>query len=174
MNLSIRHRRLRHALLFTSAILIAGPTAAVAQRYGATVQVADKGELAVAKTYIWTTTHPAMIKSVDAQIRAAVDRELAAIGLTRVESGEADVEATYASVSRLDGDVKTKTADGKVPLQPVGTIVFDLVSKATRKPVYRARVDTPNKRRSGRERGNHQPGRRRAVREVPDPGHEVR
>jgi hypothetical protein len=144
MNLSIRPRRPRVVVaFFTAAVLLAGPTGAFAQKYGATVQVADKGELSVAKTYIWTTTHPAMIKSVDAQIRAAVDRELAAIGLTRVESGEADVEATYASVSRLDGDVKTKTADGKVPLQPVGTIVFDLVSKATRKPVFRARVDTP-------------------------------
>jgi hypothetical protein len=144
MNLSIRHRRLRVAVVFgMAALLIAGPTAVFAQKYGATVQVADKGELSIVKTYIWKVTHPALIKSVDAQIRAAVDRELAALGLSKVESGEADVEATYASVSRLDGDLKAKTTDGKVPFQPVGTIVFDLVSKATRKPVFRARVDTP-------------------------------
>ena len=124
-------------------MLAAAPAAIFAQKYGATVQVADKGELSVAKTYVWTTSHPSLIKSVDAQIRGAVDRELAALGFTKVETGEADVEATYASVSRLDGDVKSKTPDDKVALQPVGTIVFDLVSKATRKPVYRVRVDAP-------------------------------
>ena len=73
----------------------------------------SKRKLAKAKTYSWTASQPSHIKTIDAQIVAAVDRELSALGFTKAESGKGDVLATYASVSRTDVDLKSKGKDGQ-------------------------------------------------------------
>ena len=113
-------------------------------KYGVTVRVSKAAALAKAKTYSWTASQPSPIKTIDAQIVAAVDRELGALGLTKVASGNSDLVTTYASVSRTDVDLKSegvKTGQGRQ--FAVGTLVVDLRDPATRQPLFRVRVDKP-------------------------------
>ena len=113
-------------------------------KYGVTVKVAKAAALAKAKTYSWTTSQPSLVKTIDAQIVAAVDRELSARGFTKVATGTSDVEATYASLSRTDVDLKSKGVNtGQGREFAVGTLVVDLRDPATRKPLFRVRIDTP-------------------------------
>ncbi len=53
-------------------------------KYGVTVRTVNRDALTKAKTYQWTESQPSPDKSVDALIVAAVDRELAARGLTKL------------------------------------------------------------------------------------------
>jgi len=135
----------RSAILITCLLVAAGDLVLIGQqpKYGVTVRVAKADQLAKAKTYSWTISQPSHIKTIDAQIVAAVDRELSALGFTKAESGKADVLATYASLSRTDVDLKSKGKDGARKEFPVGTLVVDLRDPATRQPVFRVRVDTP-------------------------------
>src|SRR5512133_3343382 len=96
--------------LVVGSVLIAALVAvASAQmpKYGVTV-TADKGvDYSKFKTYSWTKGQPANAQTIDAQIVAAVDRELAGLGMTKAASNP-DVLVTYYSVSRTDVDVKAK------------------------------------------------------------------
>jgi hypothetical protein len=144
----IRHRTRAAALLvlMAAATLPAAAPVVVSgaqTKYGVTLKIAKKSELAKIRTYSWTPGQPAFDKTVNAQIRAAVDRELASRGLTKVESGPADVLATYYSLSRTDVDLKTKAPDGARPEYPVGTLVVDLLASTSRQPLFRVRVDQP-------------------------------
>lgn len=112
-------------------------------KYGVTVKEAKAAALAKAKTYSWTSSQPSPDKTVDAKIVAAVDRELGALGLTKVASG-GDVVATYAALQRTDVDLKTKVDKGAVrPTYPVGTLAVDLRDPKTGQPLFRVRIDTP-------------------------------
>src|SRR6185295_14243910 len=68
----------RSAFILTCVLLVAGHLAVIGQqpKYGVTVRVSKTEVLAKAKTYSWTTSQPSHIKTIDAQIVAAVDREL--------------------------------------------------------------------------------------------------
>lgn len=139
-------RTTRSAILLTCLLLAAGDLVLIGQqpKYGVTVKVAKAAPLAKAKTYSWTASQPSPIKTIDAQIVAAVDRELGALGYTKAVSGKGDVLATYASLSRTDVDLKSKAdKNGARKEFPVGTLVVDLRDPATRQPVFRVRVDTP-------------------------------
>jgi hypothetical protein len=143
-NPSLPRRRLARAVpLLTAALLAVGPAVAFAQKYGVTVQVSKAPELTKAKTYTWTRGHPANVKKVDEQVLAAVDKELAALGLTKAASGSGDVLVTYHSLSRLDADLKAKTSDGLPPMQNVGVLVVELLAPADRTPLFRVRADKP-------------------------------
>ena len=65
-------------------------------------------------------SQPSPIKSTDALIVAAVDRELAARGFTKVDAKASQVLATYGAIQRTDVDVKADK-DGARPERPVGT-----------------------------------------------------
>jgi hypothetical protein len=142
-------RRRRAAALFAPIVLatLFGAASAIVSgeqtKYGVTLKIAKKSELAKIKTYSWTPGQPAFDKTINAQIRAAVDRELAARGLSKVETGPSDALATYYSLSRTDVDLKTKAPDGARPEYPVGTLVVDLLQSTNRKPMFRVRVDQP-------------------------------
>jgi hypothetical protein len=113
-------------------------------KYGVTVKVAKAAALAKAKTYSWTASQPSPVMTIDAQIVAAVDRELSARGFTKVATGAGDVVATYASVRRTDVDLKSKgVKTGQGREFAVGTLVVDLRDPATQQPVFRVRIDTP-------------------------------
>jgi hypothetical protein len=112
-------------------------------KYGVTVKVSKASALTKATTYSWISSQPSAIRAVNAQIVAAVDRELAARGFTKATSGTGDVLATYASGSRTDVDLKTKAKDGERPEYPVGTLVVDLRDPTTRQPLFRVRIDKP-------------------------------
>jgi len=122
-----------------------GTSAASAQekKYGVTVMEASAAPLATAKTYLWTASQPSPDKAVDALIVAAIDRELAALGLTKVASGKSDLTVAYISQRRTEVDLKAKAAPGGAPEYAVGTLVIDVRDAAGRTPLFRARLDQP-------------------------------
>ncbi len=133
----------RPVLALTCVLLATGAVARGQQpKYGVSVKVAKTAVLAKATTYSWIVSQPSPIKSTDALIVAAVDRELAARGYTKVDAKASQVLATYGAIRRTDVDVKADK-DGARPERPVGTLVVDLRDPATRQPVFRVRMDTP-------------------------------
>jgi len=141
-------RMIRFALILACVLVgvrdFAGVARAQEMKYGVKVVVAKAADLAKAKTYSWTVSQPSPDKTVDAQIVAAVDRELSALGFTKAASGTGDVQATYASTRRTDVNLKGKAnASGARPAYEVGTLVVDLRDPATREPLFRVRIDTP-------------------------------
>lgn len=138
-------RIIRVVLALTCALAAQGlASAGQMPKYGVTVKASKPAALAKATTYSWTISQPSPIKSVDVQIIAAVDRQLAALGLARATSGLGDLVATYASVRRTDVDLKAKNQkDGSRPQYAVGTLVVDLRDPATKQPLFRVRMDTP-------------------------------
>jgi hypothetical protein len=137
----------RSAFTLTCVLLVAGDLAVMGQprKYGVTVQTAKTAALAKAKTYSWTISQPSPDKVIDAQIVAAVDRELGALGFTKVASGKSDVQATYASQRRTDVELKSKTPNAKDGARefPVGTLLVELRDPATRQALFRVRIDKP-------------------------------
>ena len=132
----------RSVFILTGLLLVAGGSAVIGQqpKYGVTVGAAKTAELAKARTYSWTATQPSFDKTVDAQITAAVDRELKALGFTKVTSGKSDVLATYASQRRTDAELKEK---GGAREFPVGVLIVELRDPATSQPLFRVRIDKP-------------------------------
>src|SRR5580765_2131063 len=130
----------RSVFILTGLLLVAGDRAVIGQqpKYGVIVNVAKTAELAKAKTYSWTATQPSFDKTVDAQITAAVDRELTALGFTKVTSGKSDVLATYTSQRRTDAELK-KTGAREFP---VGVLIVE-VRDPTSQPLFRVRIDKP-------------------------------
>jgi Domain of unknown function (DUF4136) len=118
---------------------------------------------------------PAMT-ALEPQVRAAVDRQLAAKGLRRVDQGDADLlVADYIAVEgRLDtaqlGTEYAYTTDWALPIPrslgqetmtpttfskyvEEGSIVIDLISTANERAVWRGNVHAPvNRMNSPRER----------------------
>ena len=82
--------------------------------------------------------------AIDAQIVAAVERELGALGMTRVASGPGDVVATYASFTRTDVNVKAKPLNGTArPEYSVGVLVVSLLDPESLQPLLKIRADKP-------------------------------
>jgi hypothetical protein len=133
--------------LLVGAILVAAfaaTAAAQTPKYGVTVTPEKGVDYSRFKTYSWTKGQPANTEAIDAQIVAAVDRELAGLGMTKADSNP-DVLVTYYSVSRTDVNTKAK-ADATTGLRPdrwVGTLVVALLDPPTRKRLLRMRVDKP-------------------------------
>jgi hypothetical protein len=134
-----RMRRAHQAWILIGLLIGASQVVIAGQRpkYGATVQVAKAADLGKAKTYAWTPGQPSADKTVDAQIMAAVDRELTALKFTKLASGPSDVLVTYRSLSRTDVDLKSSSTN------LVGTLVVDILEPANRQSLFRVRMDTP-------------------------------
>ena len=144
MSLYMRIRRTLFILpLLGSVWLGAGHPVAGQPKYGVKVIETRPAALAKVKTYVWTVGRPAFDKKTDALIVAAVDRELAARGLTKLPAGPSDVSVTYASVGRTDVDVKNPAKDGASREMAVGTLVVDLNDPSSRQLLFRVRLDTP-------------------------------
>jgi uncharacterized protein DUF4136 len=122
---------------------LASAASAQMPKYRVTAKVDKKADFSAIKTYSWTSGWTAYDKSVDEQICAAIDQELDAVGLTKVESGPGDVIVTYASLKRTDVDLKAKPAEkgGMRPEYPVGSLVVLLLEPGTRRELFRARAD---------------------------------
>jgi Domain of unknown function (DUF4136) len=113
-------------------------------KYGVKAEVEKNVDFAAFKTYSWTKGQPSAIKEIDAQVMAAVDRELGALGLTKATSGSGDVLAAYYSLSRTDVDVKAKPdAAGLRPQYSVGTLMVALLDPGSRRRLLRLRADKP-------------------------------
>ena len=108
--------------------------------YGVTITVAKGVDPAKFKTYSWIKGGPSPDKTVDAQIVAAIDRELPGVGLTKAASGKPDVLVTYYSLRRTDVNLEAKPdSAGRQPQYPVGS----LMDPGTRKRVVQLRTDKP-------------------------------
>jgi hypothetical protein len=127
-------------------VCAAAATPAMAQmpKYGVTVTADKKMDYAALKTYSWTVGQPSAIKSIDARVIAAVDRELSALGMNKAASGPGDVLVTYYSLSRTDVDITVKPdATGAHPKHWVGTLMVALLDPASRERRLRLRIDKP-------------------------------
>jgi hypothetical protein len=125
--------------------LLAGVLEAQTPKYGITVNVDDKkADFASFKTYAWQRGQASFDKAIDTQIVAAVDDELAKLGLTKGTGDAVDVLVTYASTNRTDVDLKGKAdAAGVRPKYRVGTLVVAFLNPKTRNRLLRLRVDQP-------------------------------
>jgi hypothetical protein len=112
-------------------------------KYRVSVKVSKPAALANAKTYTWTESHPSFNQGINAQIVAAVDRELQTQGLRKVATGPSDLVVTYASLSRTDVDVKSKAISGERTAYAVGTLIVELRDPRTHATLFQVRMDTP-------------------------------
>ena len=125
-------------------LAMTGSLAAQMPKYGVTVNTEKGVDFSKFKTYTWTQGQPSADKTIDAQITAAVDHQLSALGMTKAASGTGDVLATYYSVRRTDVDIKAKPdASGAHPQYPVGTLMVALLEPGTRRRLIRKRIDKP-------------------------------
>jgi Domain of unknown function (DUF4136) len=123
---------------------LASVSAAQTPTYGVRVTVSKNVDPAKFKTYSWTKGGPSPVKSVDAQIVAAVDKELKGLGLTMSASGPGDVLVTYYTLRRTDVDLKGKQdAAGTLPQYPVGSLLVAMLDPGTRRRLVQLRTDKP-------------------------------
>ncbi len=128
-------------------VVLAAGSAAAAQlmpKYGVTVTAGKNVDFAKFHTYSWRRAQPSGVKAIDAEIVAAIDRELGALGLTKVSTGPTDVLVSYASLSRTDVDVKGKTdSNGLLPQYRVGTLVVVMRDPSSSRQLLQMRADLP-------------------------------
>src|SRR6187399_1843650 len=93
---------LKPAAVACAAVLALTTTSwAQSQKYGVTATVVKNFDATAVKTYTWTPGRPSTDKGIDGQIIAAVDRELAAVGLKPAAAGQP--EAGRATADRPSG-----------------------------------------------------------------------
>ena len=113
-------------------------------KYAVKVEAEKNVDFSKFTTYTWTPGQPSPNKDIDARIVAAVDRELAGVGMTKAASGTGDVLVTYYSVSRTDVNLKAKANEqGLRPQYWVGTLVVGLLDPKNRQRLLRMRIDQP-------------------------------
>lgn len=132
------------SLVCLAIVCVVAGVAAQKQKYGVTVTADRKTDFSAIKSYAWDAAgYPAMDKGVHQQIVDAVDRELKGLGLEKRASGPADVMLVYGAQRRTDTDTRADAPATNLPTYAVGTLVVLMREPATRKEVFRARVDKP-------------------------------
>jgi uncharacterized protein DUF4136 len=128
----------------TLAAAVAG-AAAVMPKYGVTVKADKKTDFAKFRTYAWTSGWSIFDPQADRMVVAAVDRELAALGLQKRDAEPCDVVVQYASLLRTDVDLRSKMSPVTKlrPEYPVGTLVVLLLEPHSRRELFRGRIDLP-------------------------------
>ncbi|PYR35311.1 MAG: hypothetical protein DMF90_14040 [Acidobacteria bacterium] len=122
--------------------IIAAPAAGQTPKYGVKVNAEKNVDFSKFKSYSWVAGQPSADKTINAQIMAAVDRELAGVGMTKADSGSGDVSVTYYSLTRTDVDLNAKpNAKGVSPQYTVGSLAVALLEKGTGRRVLRLRAD---------------------------------
>jgi hypothetical protein len=112
-------------------------------KYGVTVRTVNRSALAKVKTYEWTEGQPSFDKNIDALIVAAVDRELAARGLTKPVTERGELEVSYRSLNRTDVAVTKDKKDGNYRESAVGTLIVDVTDRVSHSLLFGVRMDTP-------------------------------
>ncbi len=140
----------RRIVAVIAALVMVCAGLALAQKLAPTVVQHDKTvDFAAFHTYSYEPSHPAILKEVDARVVADIEKELAALGLTKAASGKGDVIVTNHSVARDDVDLAT--FDEKQPASggerkaaqtvKVGTLAVDVKVASTGKLAWRAKVE---------------------------------
>ena len=118
-------------------------SAASPTKYLVTVRSDKRVDFSTIRTYTWMAGWPAFDPSIDWQIEADVDRELAALGLTKLTAEPCDTVITYAAIRRTDVDVKTRVSpDSDLRREyPAGTVIVLLLDPRNRRELFRGRAD---------------------------------
>ncbi|HET6956788.1 MAG TPA: DUF4136 domain-containing protein [Vicinamibacterales bacterium] len=99
------------------------------------------------KTYSWLESHLVADAELHAQIVAAVDRELAAVGMTKAPPGLGEVGVTYDAYSRTDVAVYEHPVAKRVrPMYGVGILVVSVVEPRNFRALLELRADIPVER----------------------------
>jgi hypothetical protein len=131
-------------VLFAPGFLTVAATQ-VKPKYGVSVQAITPAALAKARTYMWTEGDHAFNKQAHTLIVAAIDRELAARGLTKVPSGSSHLLVSYDALGRTDVNLKESKGNDYKDVS-VGMLVVNLRDAANKQSVFRVRMDTPMER----------------------------
>ena len=124
--------------MFAALALVAQVSTMSAQKPTVTAKTAEKVDFAKFKTYSWFGGHTAYDPAIHKLIVDAVERELAAVGLTKA-TGQADLELVYHSMQ------SAQVAVGGPGAKPtaIGTLVVNLLDPATSEQLWHARIDRP-------------------------------
>ena len=120
-------------------------TSAYTPKYRPRVSFIDRQtDFSKVKTYAWLESHLVADAELHARIVAAVDRELAALGMTKNTSGSSDVVVTYAAYGRTDVNVKAKKITRHTkPTYDVGILVVSVLVPTALTPVLELRAEAP-------------------------------
>jgi hypothetical protein len=110
-----------------------------------TVKADKHTDFRTLRTYAWTNGWVAFDRVLDRHIVAAIDAELASLGLTKRMAEPCDVIVTYGALRRTDVDVHADRPhhSGTYPEYPVATLVVLMMQPGSRRELFRARVDVP-------------------------------
>lgn len=112
-------------------------------KYGVTATADKATDFTTIKSYVWQAGWETPNRVTHAQIVAAVDRELKALGLEKKASGPSDVVVKYASIRRVDIETNPKAELGQSTQIDVGTLVVTMLHPTSAKELLRLRIDKP-------------------------------
>jgi len=138
---------MRRTLIASVLVLLAVGAGAcqTMTKYRVTAKADKHADFSKLQTYAWEGGWLAYDKASHEHIVAAIDREMAALGFRKRTDGQSDVCVVYATVRRVDVDLKSKSRGpgGERPTYPVATLVVMIREPGTHKELFRARSDTP-------------------------------
>ena len=125
--------------------VIATVAVAPMAKYHITLKVDKDTNFDALRTYAWTPGWATFDPGLDGHIVAAVDRELASVGLIQRGAGQSDVLVTYGALRRTNVDVhgKADRRSGAYPEYPAGTLIILMLEPGSRRELFRARVVMP-------------------------------
>ncbi len=129
------------SIVFALACAVA-VSAGEPRKYEVTARVDKRVNFSRFTTYLWERGRPAYDPAMHEQVVAAVDRELAARGLTQRLTAPAHVLVSYTTVERTDIDPKSKRRGprGEQPTYPVAALVVLIRHAATGRELFLARA----------------------------------
>ena len=109
------------------------------------VRVDKQTNFSALRTYAWTRGFASLDPELDTFIVAAIERELAAVGLISQETEPADIVVSYGTVRRSDIDVSAKRdrSSGVYPEYSSGTFNVLIREASSRRDILRARAEVP-------------------------------
>jgi hypothetical protein len=136
---------LRSLIGALAIVIVLAPGAATKTKYTVRARVDKQTSFAALKTYVWRPGWSAFSHTIDHRLVTAIDRELARLGLVRLESEPSDALITYAAIQRTDVDVKADVLENSLarPEYPVGTLLVIMTQPGTRRELFWVRADVP-------------------------------
>jgi len=126
-------------------LVVFSPAVSSETKYSVRARLDSHTSFATLKTYVWRPGWSAFSHAIDQRLVTAIDRELARVGLMKLEAEPSDVLVTYAAIQRTDVDVKAKPfPDSRArPEYPVGTLLVILRQPGTGRELFWVRADVP-------------------------------
>ena len=127
------------------SLALSDMTAAAPSDVRVKIRIDKQTNFAALRTYAWTRGFASLDPELDAFIVAAIERELASVGLIRQETEPADVVVSYGTVRRSDIDVSAKRdrSSGMYPEYSTGTFNVLIREASSRREILRARAEVP-------------------------------